>query len=72
MSIFAHLAGSPSRTHSADPPAKRGRKFTFHGAFKHKTGPGSAQEKERATPGSFIQERKIRGATRYVVLTENK
>jgi hypothetical protein len=51
-----------------DPPtkrAKRGRRFTFHGSFKHKA---DAVAKERSTPHAFIQERK----GRYVVMTENR
>jgi hypothetical protein len=54
-----------------DPPpshkrAKRGRKFTFHGSYKHKY---DAIEKEKATPHSFIQQ-SPKG--RWLVLTENK
>ena len=65
MTIFAHLAGRHSQTHEAPKRAKRGRRFTFHGSFKHKA---DAVAKERATPAAFIQERK----GRYVVMTENK
>ena len=51
-------------TRSSDPPG-RGRKFVFYGAFKLKT---DAVEKERSNPGSFIQERKIKGEKRFVVM----
>lgn len=38
----------------------------FHGAFKDKS---AAEQKERATPGSFIRSRYIRGEKRYVVMS---
>lgn len=44
--------------------AGRGRKFTFHGAFKSKK---KAVRKEHAV-GGFIRKKRIRGHTRYVVM----
>jgi hypothetical protein len=46
--------------------AKRLRRFKVHGAFRSKA---RAKRKERAV-GGFILKRRIRGSTRYVVLTE--
>lgn len=46
--------------------AKRGKRVTFHGAFKSKA---DAVRKERSV-GGFIQPRNIRGHRRYVVMTE--
>jgi len=43
---------------------KRGRKFTFHGAFSKKA---SARKKEKRVHG-FILERKIRKHKRYIVV----
>jgi hypothetical protein len=45
--------------------AKRGRKVTFHGAFKSKA---KAQAKERQV-GGFIRPVTVRGSRRYVVMT---
>ena len=45
--------------------AKRGRRFSFHGAFGTKA---AARKKERAV-GGFVRRAKIRGQTRYLVLT---
>jgi predicted GIY-YIG superfamily endonuclease len=50
---------------SAAKRAFRGRKVTFHGAFKSKE---DAMKKERETPGSYI--RHVRG--RYRVETRNE
>lgn len=49
--------------------AHRGRKLTFHGAYRSKA---AAIRKERRTPGSFIVKRKIKGHTRELVLTRRK
>jgi len=46
--------------------AGKGRKFKFHGAFKSKA---DAVRKERAV-GGFIREFKVKGQTRYTVMTE--
>lgn len=45
--------------------SQRGRKVTFHGAFKSKT---RAVRKECAVHG-FIERHRIRGAVRYIVMT---
>jgi hypothetical protein len=45
--------------------AKSGRRFKFHGAFASKE---QASRKEKRVRG-FIQRVRIRGATRYLVLT---
>lgn len=45
--------------------AKRGRKVTFHGAFKSKD---KARAKERRV-GGFIREITVRGSRRFVVMT---
>lgn len=45
--------------------AKTGRQFKFHGAFGTKA---KAVKKERRVNG-FIRRVKIKGSTRYVVLT---
>lgn len=45
--------------------AKRGRKVTFHGAFKSKA---AAVAKERRV-GGFIRPVTVRGQRRYVVMT---
>lgn len=47
--------------------AKRGRKVSFHGAFKRKA---DAVAKEQAV-GGFIREIRVRGQRRYVVMTRN-
>jgi hypothetical protein len=47
--------------------AKKGRKFTFHGAFSTKE---KAKVKEKQV-GGFIKEHKVRGQTRYFVMTVN-
>ena len=46
--------------------AGKGKKFRFHGAFGSKA---AAVRKERSTPRSFIRKRRIRGDTRYVVMS---
>jgi len=46
--------------------AKRGRKFTFHGAYGTKA---RAQRKEARVRGAFIRVTTIRGRRRYLVLT---
>lgn len=48
--------------------AKRGRKFTFHGAFSTKA---KATRKERSV-GGFIRKVRVRGDTRYVVMTRKR
>ena len=48
--------------------AGRGRRFKFHGAFGSKA---KAKAKERAV-GGFIKRMKIRGDTRYVVMTRGR
>lgn len=56
-------------TPRADPPRQRpgaGRMVEFHGSFKLKA---DAVEKERTIPGAYVQETKIKGQTRYAVLT---
>lgn len=45
--------------------AKRGRRVTFHGAFGKKS---DAVRKEKQVHG-FIRRTKVRGDTRYVVMT---
>lgn len=47
--------------------AGKGKKFNFHGSFASKD---AAVAKERETAGAFIVERKVKGKTRYFVLTE--
>ncbi len=46
--------------------AKRGRKVTFHGAFSSKA---DAVRKEKAGPGRFIRKIRVRGQTRYAVMS---
>jgi hypothetical protein len=46
--------------------SKRGRSVTFHGAYSSKA---DAKRKERQVHG-FIKRTKVRGSTRYVVMTE--
>jgi hypothetical protein len=48
--------------------AGRGRKFKFHGAFKSKA---RAVRKERSVHG-FIERHKIKGHTRYIVMTRRR
>lgn len=48
--------------------AKKGRRVTFHGAFKSKE---RAVRKERAVHG-FIERKTMRGSIRYVVMTRRK
>ncbi len=43
-----------------------GRRYRFHGAFGSVA---AAERKEAATPGAFIRETTMRGATRYVVMS---
>ncbi len=45
---------------------KRGRSVGFHGAFAKKS---DAKKKERRVRGAYISRVKIRGQTRYLVLT---
>jgi hypothetical protein len=47
--------------------AKRGLKFTFHGAFKSKR---SARSKEKEV-GGFVKKIRVRNHTRYAVMTKN-
>jgi hypothetical protein len=49
--------------------AFRGKQMTFHGAFSSKE---RAVRKERDTAGAFIRKRRIRGRTRYVVMSRNR
>lgn len=46
--------------------AKRGRRVVFHGAFSSRT---AAARKHKRVRGSYVQRRRIRGSTRYLVLT---
>lgn len=46
--------------------SKRGRTVTFHGAFGTKA---KARAKERGGRGRFIKRVKMRGGTRYVVMS---
>lgn len=46
--------------------AKRGRKVVFHGAFKTKA---KAVRKEGRVARSYIRKTRIKGHTRYMVLT---
>lgn len=50
-------------------PARRGRKFVFHGAFGTRT---RAERKHKRVRGSFIKVWKIRGHRRYVVVTRRR
>jgi len=49
--------------------AHRGRKLTFHGAYRSKA---AAVRKERRTPGAFVVKRKIRGENREIVFTKKR
>jgi hypothetical protein len=46
--------------------AKRGTLFNIHGAFKTKS---AAERKHKKVRNSWIVKRKVRGHTRYVVLS---
>jgi hypothetical protein len=46
--------------------AKRGRAFGFHGAFSKKA---DAVRKERTIRGAFVKRIRVRGQTRYVVMS---
>lgn len=46
--------------------AKRGRKVTFHGAFSTKA---KAKRKERQRKHAYIKRVRVRGDTRFVVMT---
>jgi len=48
--------------------AGQGREVGFHGAFATKA---KAKAKERDVPGAYIERVKIKGKTRYLVLTRN-
>lgn len=48
--------------------AGKGRSFVFHGAFASKT---NAKKKERKVRG-FVKRIRVRGQTRWVVLTRRK
>jgi len=48
--------------------AKRGRRVTFHGAFKSKA---KAKAKERRVRGGYVRRIRVRGQTRYSVLSRN-
>src|SRR5260370_2496198 len=50
------------------PNAGLGRDFSFHGAFASRA---TAVDKGHQVRGSFILERRVRGARRYVVMTRN-
>lgn len=43
-----------------------GRRVKFHGAYARKA---DAVKKERRTRGAFIEERRMKGRVRYVVMT---
>lgn len=47
----------------------RGRRVTFHGAFKSKE---KARQRERRREGAFIKEVSIKGHRRYLVITERR
>jgi hypothetical protein len=47
--------------------AKRGRRFTFYGAFKSKR---SAKSKEKQV-GGFTRKIRVHGHIRYAVMTKN-
>lgn len=47
--------------------ARRGRKFNIHGAFGTKA---RAERKHKQVKRSWIIKRKVRGDTRYIVLSE--
>lgn len=49
--------------------AKRGRKVTFHGAFKTKA---RAVRKEHRLKHAYVHKAKIKGHTRYMVLTRRR
>jgi hypothetical protein len=49
--------------------SKRGKRLTFHGAFKSKA---KAKKREREHSGFFILETAIRGRKRYEVVSKNK
>lgn len=49
--------------------AKRGKKFTFHGAFGSKK---KAAAKERKIRGAFIRKVKIKRKTRFLVMTKRR
>lgn len=49
--------------------AGKGRRFTFHGAFGSKS---KAVEREREIPGAFVKPMKVRGQTRYAVITRRE
>lgn len=53
-------------TPRGDPAPRLGRMVEFHGAFKSKA---DAVAKERTIPGAYVQETKVKGQTRYAVLT---
>jgi hypothetical protein len=44
----------------------RGRRIDFHGAYGTKA---KAQRKQRATPGASVSKVKVKGKTRYLVMT---
>lgn len=46
--------------------AGKGKQFVFHGAFKRKA---DAVRKERRVKGAFIRKIKVRGQTRYAVMS---
>lgn len=47
--------------------AFRGKRYTFHGAFKSKA---KARRRERGRKDSFIRKYRIHGDMRYVVMRE--
>ena len=47
----------------------KGRRVTFHGAFARKA---DAVKKERRTLAAFVEERRIKGKVRYVVMTQRR
>jgi hypothetical protein len=49
--------------------AKQGRKFLIHGAFKSKA---RAKSKHKRVRNSWIIKRRVRGHTRYVVLSRKR
>ena len=63
--FFSHLSRAVDDGHSKKEGPYKGRKFIFHGSFKHKR---DAIEREKEVEGAFILERK----GKFVVVTERK
>lgn len=62
----SHMDPSPGEIWKGNPMSGKGKKVRFHGAFRSKE---RARQKESRISGAYVEETKINGKSRYLVLT---